>query len=87
VINPAAAPVTIGAGVPAARVDIDRMTPYDPTGAGRALDAADVRIDGQAVAPDGSFPGLRPTTVRTHGGQVPVAIAPGEAVVITLHGH
>ena len=66
---------------------MNRMTPYDPTGAGRTLDAPDVRVDGHAVAPDGTFPDLRPLAVSTHGGRLPVAIAPGEAVVVTLHDH
>ena len=46
------------------------MTPYDPTGAGRTLDAPDMRIDGQAVAADGTFPGLAadPASSRTTDG-------------------
>ena len=66
---------------PAARYGLDRMTPYDPTGAGRTLDAPEVRIDGRAVAPDGTFGPLVPAIVRG-----PVTIAPGEAVVITSRG-
>ena len=31
------------------------MSPHDPTGAGRTLNAPDVRIDGRAVAADGTF--------------------------------
>jgi hypothetical protein len=61
-INDGAAPVTVGVRTHAARVAIDRMTPYDPSGAGRTLDAPEVRVDGRAVAPDGTFPGLAPTT-------------------------
>jgi hypothetical protein len=82
-INNDAAPVTVEVRTPAARVSADRMTPYDPTGAGRTLDAPDERVDGQAVAPDGTFPGLAPTTATTVGGRLPVTIAPGEAVVLT----
>lgn len=63
------------------------MTPYDPTGAGRTLDASDVRIDGEAVATDGTFPGLKPTPAKTHRGHLPLAIAPGEALVVTLRAH
>ena len=85
--NKGSAPVTVNLQASAARVDLDRMTPYDPTGAGRTLDAPDVRIDGRAVAPDGTFAGLVPTPVNTHGGHLPVAMAPGEAVVVTLHDH
>jgi hypothetical protein len=86
-INKGAAPVTVDVRAPASRIDVDRMTPYDPTGGGRTLDAPDVRVDGQAVAPDGTFPDLSPTTTRSHGGQLPVAIAPGEAIVVRLHEH
>ena len=75
-INKGAAPVTVQLRAPAARIDIDRMTPHDPSGAGRTLDAPDVRLDGQAVAPDGTFPDPSPTTTSTHGGQLPVTIAP-----------
>ena len=64
---------------------MNRMTPYDPTGAGRTLDARDMRIDGQAVAADGTFPGLEPTVTKTDGGPLPVTMGPGEAVVLTLH--
>jgi hypothetical protein len=86
-INKGATPATVNVQAPAAIVDVDRMTPYDPSGAGRTLDAPDVRVDGQAVAADGSFPGLAPSLLNTHGGQLTVAIAPGEAVVVTLHHH
>ena len=57
------------------------------SGSNPPLDASDERIDGQAVAADGTFPGLAPTSVATHGGRLPVVIVPGEAVVVTLHGH
>lgn len=86
-INNGATPVTVEVSTPAARVITDRMTPYDPTGAGRTLDAPDVRVDGQAVAPDGTFPGLAPTTATTRGGRLPAAIAPGEALVLTIDDH
>ena len=59
------------------------MTPFDPTGAGRTLDAADMRIDGQAVAADGRFPGLQPVQAATQDGHVTVTLAPGEAAVVT----
>jgi hypothetical protein len=86
-INKGPAPVSVDLQASAARVDLDRMTPYDPTGAGRTLDAPDVRIDGRAVAADGTFGGLEPTAADTHGGHLTVAMAPGEAVVVTLHDH
>jgi hypothetical protein len=86
-INKGSAPVTVNMQASGARVDLDRMTPYDPTGAERTLDAPDMRIDGRAVAADGTFPGLEPTPTKTHGGHLPVRMAPGEAVVVTLHDH
>jgi hypothetical protein len=86
-INKGSAPATVNVQAPESRVDLNRMTPYDPTGAGRTLDAPDVRIDGQAVAADGRFPSLEPILASTHGGHLPVGIAPGEAVVVTLHDH
>ena len=86
-INKSSAPVTIDVQAPAARVEMDRMTPYDSTGVGNALDADQVQIDGQSVGADGTFPGLEPTVVKTHGGHLPVAMGPGEAAVVTLHDH
>ena len=68
--------------------EIDRMTPYDPTGAGRTLDAPEMRIDGRAVAADGDVPRPRSRPLpRPHDGRLPVTLAPGEAVVITLHDY
>jgi hypothetical protein len=84
-INKQDAPATLDVDVPAARAWIDRMTPYDPTGAGRTLDAAEVRIDGRRVAADGGWPGLRPE--RVDGGRIPITLAPGEAAVISVHAH
>ena len=86
-INKGSAPVTVNVQASGSSVDLDRMTPYDPTGAARTLDAPDMRIDGRAVAADGTFPGLEPTPAKTHGGRLPVRMAPGEAVVVTLHDH
>jgi hypothetical protein len=86
-INKGQSPVTLNVEAPGSRVELDRMTPHDPTGAGRTLDAAEVRIDGHAIGADGSWPGLDPTVVETDGGRVPVTVGPAEAVVVTLHGH
>jgi hypothetical protein len=86
-INKGSSPVTIDVEASQARVELDRMTPHDPTGAGRTLDAPDVRIDGRSLAANGEFPGLDPSVAETHGGRVPVTLVPGEAVVVTLHGH
>ncbi len=63
------------------------MTPYDPTGAGKTLDAAQVRIDGRQVAADGSWPGFQPTQEHIHGDRMRMTLAAGEASVITIHPH
>ena len=84
-INNAATPLTIDAQTPGSRVDLDRLTPYDPTGAGRTLDAPDMRLDGRALAADGSFPGLAPAVIGTPAGDLAITLAPGEAVVVTPH--
>jgi hypothetical protein len=84
-INKGSAPVTVNVQASEARVELNRMTPYDPTGAGRTLDAPGERIDGQVVAADGRFPWLEPILAKTHGGHLRVAMAPGEAVVVSLH--
>ena len=86
-INKGASAVTINLQTAPALAAIDRLTPYDATGAGRTLDAPEMRIDGQAVAVDGAFPGLAPTHATVLGGQLPVTTAPGEAVSITLHDY
>ncbi|WP_270039125.1 hypothetical protein [Solirubrobacter ginsenosidimutans] len=84
-INKGSTAATVNVPSPGALVEIDRMTPHDPTGAGRTLDAGDVQIDGRPVAADGTFPGLEPTLTKTDGAALPVAIGPGEAGVVTLH--
>jgi hypothetical protein len=77
-------PVTVAAR--ASRYMLDRMTPYDPTGAGRALDAPQVRIDGRAVAADGSWPGFAPESGKISHGRLRLALGAGEAAVVTLRG-
>jgi hypothetical protein len=84
VVNLTGAPVTATVAAPGARYALDRMAPYDPTGAGRTLDAPQVRIDGRAVAADGSWPGFAPAAGRIAGGRLQVALGTGEAVVVTL---
>jgi hypothetical protein len=86
-INKGDSAVVINVQTPPALAAIDRLTPYDATGAGRTLDAPEMRIDGQAVGVDGAFSGLAPTHATVLGGQLPVTIAPGEAVSITLHDY
>jgi hypothetical protein len=82
-INKGSAPVSVDAQTPGSSVELDRLTPYDPTGAGRTLDAPDVRLDGRAVAADGSYPGLAPTVVGTAAGRLTITLGPGEAVAVT----
>ncbi|MGH3388251.1 MAG: hypothetical protein ACRDOO_05170 [Actinomadura sp.] len=82
-INKDDAPVTLTVSTPGARYSVNRMAPYDPTGAGRTLDAPAVRIDGREVAADGTWPGFQPTVASTHGGRLTVHLAPGETVVLT----
>ena len=84
VVNLAGGPVTATVAAPGSRYALDRMAPYDPTGAGRTLDAPQVRIDGRAVAADGSWPGFAPAAGRFAGGRLEVALGAGEAVVVTL---
>jgi hypothetical protein len=62
---------------------VDRMTPYDPTGAGRTLDAAQVRIDGRQVGADGRWPGFAPTPILARHGQISLTLLPGEVAVLT----
>jgi hypothetical protein len=84
-INMSARPLAVAVAAPAARYELDRMTPFDPTGAGRTLDAPQVRIDGRAVSADGSWPGFAPQVGRVAGGRLRVALGTGEAAVVTLH--
>lgn len=84
-INKGDQPATVVVSAPASSVLVDRMTPYDPTGAGRTLDAAQVRIDGRQVAADGTWPGFHPEVVPVRGARMTITLAPGEASVITQH--
>jgi hypothetical protein len=83
-VNTAGRPQTIDVDAGGSRYAIDRMTPDDPSGAGRTLDAPGVRIDGRVVAADGSWPGFAPETGRLRRGSLPVALVPGEAAVVRL---
>lgn len=84
-INKADHPVTVAVDAPGPHALVDRMTPYDPTGAGKTLDAAGVRIDGRQVAADGTWPGFHPEVVSTRGHKLAITLAAGEASVISLH--
>jgi hypothetical protein len=86
-INKGDQPVSMEVAAPGARYEIDRMTPDDPTGAGRTLDATAVRIDGRTVSADGTWPGFRPAVGTIKAGHLQVTLGAGEAAVVTLHGH
>jgi hypothetical protein len=83
-INKAASAASLVLRMPgSATAQLDRMSPYDPSGLGRTLAAPQVRIDGRAVADDGSWPGFAPATARTDRGRLRVDLTAGEAVVVT----
>jgi hypothetical protein len=86
-INKSDQPATVAVGASGASALVDRMTPYDPTGSGKTLDAAQVRIDGRAVSADGRWPGFRPQVAHTSHHQLTITLGPGEATVITQHVH
>jgi hypothetical protein len=83
-VNKSDQPTTVTLPVPAGSARLDRMTPYDPDGTEKTLDAPQVRIDGRTVAADGRWPGYRPTTERTRDHRLTTTVGAGEAVVITL---
>ncbi|MFD5123979.1 hypothetical protein [Streptomyces sp. NPDC058385] len=83
VINKADHPVSVTVPLKGAQAEISRMTPYDPDGAGRTLDAPQVRIDGRQVAADGTWPGFHPAVSPTTGNRTALTLAAGEAAVVT----
>ena len=84
-INKSSSAVTADVSVPdgSSRVDVSRMTPYDPTGTGRTLDAPQVRVDNRVVADDGTWPGFDPQALEPQSGRVEVVLSPGEAAVLS----
>lgn len=84
--NMSPTPQTVTIAARESRYTLSRMTPYDPSGAGRTLDAPQVRIDGRSVAPDGSWPGFAPTGGRIAHGGLKLALGAGEVAVVTLRG-
>ena len=84
-INKSNSTVTLNVTVPdgTSRVEVNRMTPYDPTGAGRTLDASQVRIDGRVVAADGTWAGFDPQALEPESGGLEVVLAAGEAAVLS----
>jgi hypothetical protein len=84
-INKGDQPVTLTVAVPASTARVDRMTPYDPAGDGRTLDAPQARIDGSEVAADGTWPGFRPSYPPIRNHTMTITVGAGETVVITAH--
>ena len=84
-INKADHPATLTVDAPASSALVSRMTPFDPTGAGKTLDASQVSIDGRQVAADGTWPGFHPLQQPIRAGQMTITLAAGEASVITIH--
>jgi hypothetical protein len=84
-VNKSNSTVTLNVAVPdrSSRVDVDRMAPFDPTGAGRTLNAPQVRIDGHVVAEDGTWPGFEPQTIEPQSGAAEVVLGAGEAAVLS----
>jgi hypothetical protein len=83
-INKGDRAVRLNVAAPGASYAIDRMTPHDPTGKGRVLDAPEVRIDGREVAADGTWPGFQPQAGAVAGGRLEVTLRAGEAAVVRL---
>jgi hypothetical protein len=86
-INKGDHPVSLTVAAPAASFALDRMTPRDPAGLGRTIDAPAMQIDGRQTAADGSWPGFQPATGAIAGDRFRITVGAAEAAVITLHEH
>lgn len=86
-INKADHPVTVAVDAPGSSALVDRMTPYDPSGSGKTLDATQVRIDGHQVGANGSWPGFQSEHASIHGHTMTITLTAGETAVVTLHAH
>jgi hypothetical protein len=75
-------PVTVTVAAPDSPYEVVRMSPHDPSGAGQTLTAPEVRIDGRAVAPDGTWPGFASTAGEAAGGRLQIELGPAEAAVV-----
>ncbi|HEV7884394.1 MAG TPA: hypothetical protein VGO81_12545 [Solirubrobacteraceae bacterium] len=84
VVNLATSPLTVSLPASGRRYQLDRMAPYDASGAGRTLDAPEVRIDGRAVSADGTWPGFAPTDGRIAADSLQLTLGVGEVAVVTL---
>jgi hypothetical protein len=83
-VNSAAQPLTASIAAPRSIYELDRMTPFDPAGAAPSLAAPEVRIDGRAVAADGSWPGFAPQSGRIDRRPLSLTLSAGEATVLTF---
>ena len=81
-INKSTSTVTTSVSNAGSQSLVSRIGPFDPTGAGLALDAASMQVDGRQVQADGTWPGFAPTVQSPVGGAMELTLAPGEAVVI-----
>ncbi|MEA2186983.1 MAG: hypothetical protein QOK16_1994 [Solirubrobacteraceae bacterium] len=86
VINNGALPATLDVAVRGSSYALHRMAPHDASGAGRTLDAPQVRIDDREVSADGNWPGFDATVGQIDGGRLRITIGAGEAVVVTPTG-
>lgn len=75
---------TVSVRLPGRRYLVDRMSPYDPDGAGRELSAPAAQIDGRSVTADGHWPGFDPTPGSTRQGVARIRLDVGSAVVIRV---
>ncbi len=76
--------MTLSVPIPFSRYKVTRMSPYNPAEDGRTLTAPEVRIDGRAVAADGSWPGFSPTAAETGRDGLSITLGAGEAAVLTF---
>ena len=77
-------PVRVDVAAPPGAYELTRMSPHDPTGAGRTDTAPEVRIDGRAVAADGTWPGFAPATGTVGDDGLEVELGPAAAAVVTF---
>lgn len=85
-INKSDHPVDVELTEPGTTYLLDRMSPRDPNGTGRKLDAPQMMIDGRQVASDGIWPGFRPEQGMIADGKFAVHLGVGEAVVARVLG-
>jgi hypothetical protein len=77
-------PVRVDVSAPPGPYEVTRLSPHDPSGAGRTHTAPEVRIDGRAVAGDGTWPGFAPATDTAGEDGLEVVLGPAEAAVVSF---